>query len=107
MMEFIPYIGPFIALLPALAIAAGISLKAVVAVLILYIIIQQTENNLLVPYIMSRTLEVSPFAVLLTMTVCGALFGIVGIILAVPLVSVLQIFIGDYLKMRGKMKAAK
>lgn len=52
MMEFVPYIGPFIALLPALAIALGISMKATIIIVILYVIIQQIENNVLVPYVM-------------------------------------------------------
>lgn len=97
-MEFIPYVWPFIALLPALAIAAGLWYKAVLVILILYIIIQQIENNLLVPYVMSKTLSISPFAVLFAMTIWASLFGIIGIIIAVPVVSIISIFLEDYLK---------
>ena len=66
-MEFIPYIGPIIALIPALIIGLGISWKAALAITILYIIIQQVENNILVPYVMSRSLELSPFLVFVVM----------------------------------------
>ncbi|MDD5770051.1 MAG: AI-2E family transporter [Candidatus Gracilibacteria bacterium] len=100
MMEFVPYVGPFIALLPALAIALGISFKASVIILILYVAIQQIENNILVPYIMGKTLSLSPFSVLIAMTIGASLFGIIGIIISVPIVSIIQIFLSDYLNKR-------
>jgi predicted PurR-regulated permease PerM len=68
-MEFIPYIGPIIALIPALIIGLGISWKAALIITILYIIIQQVENNFLVPFVMSRSLDLSPFLVFVVMIV--------------------------------------
>ncbi len=98
MMEFVPYVWPILALLPALAIAFGISFKAVIIIVILYIAIQQLENNVLVPYVMWKTLSLSPFAVLIWMMIWWSLLGIVWIIIAVPVVAVIQIFLLDYLK---------
>ncbi len=83
-MEFIPYIGPFLALLPALALAIGMGIAPVVSVLILYILIQQAENNILVPMVMSKTLDLSPFLILLMMMVMASLFGVVGVLIALP-----------------------
>lgn len=100
MMEFIPYIGPFIALLPALAIALWISLKATIIIIILYIIIQQIENNVLVPYVMWKTLSLSPFSVLIAMIIWASLFGIIWIIISVPVIAVIQIFLTPYLEKR-------
>lgn len=97
LMEFIPYIGPFLALLPALAIAAGMGLTPVVSILVLYIIIQQAENNIFVPMVMSKTLDLSPFLILLVMTVMASLLGIFGILLAVPFAAVLRLVINDWL----------
>lgn len=102
LMEFIPYLWPILALLPALAIAAWISVKAVIVILIIYIIIQQIENNLLVPYVMSKSLDLSPFFVLVMMIIWASLFGIIWIIIAIPLRAVLQIFVKDYLKYKKK-----
>ncbi|MDD2916847.1 MAG: AI-2E family transporter [Candidatus Gracilibacteria bacterium] len=96
LMEFIPYIGPFLALLPALAIAAGLGITPIIAVLVLYIIIQQTENNILVPMVMSKSLNLSPFLILLMMTVMASLLGIVGILLAIPFAAILQILVKDF-----------
>lgn len=98
MMEFVPYIWPFIALIPAIAIWLGLWLKATILIFILYIIIQQVENNVLVPYIMWKSLSLSPFSVLIWMTIWWSLFWILWIIIAVPFVAVLQIFVIDYLK---------
>lgn len=70
-MEFIPYIGPLLSLIPALIIGAGISWKVALAITILYLIIQQVENNLLVPFVMSRSLDLSPFLVFVVM-IAGA-----------------------------------
>lgn len=97
LMEFIPYIGPFLALLPALAIAAGMGFTPIVAVFILYILIQQAENNILVPMVMSKALDLSPFLILLTMAIMGSLLGIVGILLAIPFAAILQIVVKDIL----------
>lgn len=98
MMEFVPYVWPILALLPALAIAFWMSFKAVVIIIILYIAIQQLENNVLVPFVMWKTLSLSPFAVLIWMMIGWSLIGIVWIIIAVPIVAIIQVFLIDYLK---------
>jgi predicted PurR-regulated permease PerM len=100
-MEFIPYIWPILAFLPAIAIAIWISFKAFLVVIILYIIMQQIENNLLVPWIMSKTLSISPFFVFLTMTIWASIYGIIGIVLAIPITSVIQIFVRDWLEKKN------
>ena len=102
LMEFIPYIGPFLALLPALAMVAGMGMVPVLSIFALYILIQQTENNILVPLVMSKTLDISPFLILLMMTVMASLFGIVGILLAIPFTAILQIIVKDVLARRKK-----
>jgi predicted PurR-regulated permease PerM len=83
-MEFIPYIGPLIALIPAVIIGLGISWKAALILTALYLIIQRIENDVLVPYVMSKALDLSPFLVFVVMLAGASLGGILGIILAVP-----------------------
>lgn len=100
LMEFIPYIGPFLALLPALAIVASMGITPIISILILYILIQQMENNILVPMIMSKALDLSPFLILLMMTIMASLFGIIGILLAIPFAAILQIITRDALTKR-------
>ena len=97
LMEFIPFIGPILALLPAFAIAAGVSGVAVISVLVLYILIQQAENNIFVPMVMSKTLDLSPLLILVMMTIMANLFGIAGVLLAIPFTAILQIVVKDFL----------
>ena len=95
--EFVPYLGPILALLPALALALGHDIQTVLAVLALYLIIQQLENNVLVPWLMSKSLDLSPFYVLLMTTVGATLGGVVGILVALPIAGILRIFALDLL----------
>ncbi len=99
-MEFIPYIGPILALLPAFIIGIGISWQVALAITILYLIIQQIENNLLVPYVMSRSLDLSPFLVFIVMIAGATLWGILGIILAVPVAAIVRVMYISYSKNR-------
>jgi predicted PurR-regulated permease PerM len=98
--EFIPYIGPFIAAVPAILISftdgGAISGLIVTAV---YYVIQLCENNLLVPLIMKRAVGLSPIAVL-----CAMLMGlsfpevinpVLGVLLAVPVTTIIAIFLDD------------
>jgi predicted PurR-regulated permease PerM len=101
-MEFIPYIWPFIALIPALAIWLWIWINATIIIFVLYILIQQTENNLLVPYVMWKNLSISPFSVLVAMIIWASLFWIIWIIISIPLVSITKIFVNDYIKHKNK-----
>lgn len=98
-MEFIPYIWPIISLIPALIIGLGISWKVALIITVLYILIQQAENNFLVPYIMSRSLDLSPFLVFIVMIMGATLWGVLGIILAVPIAAIVRIL---YIKHKGK-----
>jgi len=68
-MEFIPYIGPLIALIPAVIIGLGISWQAALIITALYLIIQRLENDILVPVVMSKALDLSPFFVFSMMIV--------------------------------------
>lgn len=104
LMEFIPYIGPFIALLPALVIGLWISWKIGFIILILYIIIQQIENNILVPIIMSKSLELSPFLVFIVMLAGWSLGGIIGIILAVPFAAIIRMLTIDYIRRKNTIE---
>lgn len=99
-MEFIPYIGPIISLVPAVIIGLGISWKATLIILIVYVIIQQLENNFLVPFIMSKNLNISPLFVFVIMLFGASLGGVVGIIFAVPAAGVIKVLFNDYIDMK-------
>ena len=89
--ELIPIAGPILSAIPALAVAATISLKKVLVVLIFFLVQQQTESHVLVPRLMSRQVGVSPVTVLVALLIGGDLLGIVGAILAIPTAAILQV----------------
>ena len=103
-MEFIPYVGPILALIPALIIGLWISWKIALAITILYLIIQQVENNILVPYVMSRSLDLSPFLVFIVMIIGASLGGILWIILAVPFAAIGRVVYMNYKKNKTHKK---
>lgn len=89
--ELIPVIGPILSAIPALAVAATVSVQKVVLVLVFFVIQQQTENHLLVPKIMSRQVGVSAVTVIVSLLIGGKLLGILGALLAVPTAAILQV----------------
>lgn len=98
-LEFIPNLGPVVATIPAVLLAAwhGSSwlpmsnLSFAVLVLVLYIVIQQIENNFLVPRIMGEQLNLHPLAVLIVVVAGASLAGVLGIFLAAPVLATLAI----------------
>ncbi len=102
-MEFVPSLGPIIAMIPAvlLALFQGSSFLPLgnfwFAVLVagLYIVIQQIEGNLLLPRILGRSLNLHPLLVLIGIIVGGSLGGILGMLLAAPVLATLRV-VGRY-----------
>ncbi|HTI37394.1 MAG TPA: AI-2E family transporter [Vicinamibacterales bacterium] len=89
--ELIPVIGPFLSAIPALAVAATVSLDKVIFVAIFFVVQQQFENHLLVPRIMSKQVGLSAVMVIVSLLVGGSLLGILGALLAVPTAAILQV----------------
>ena len=84
-LELLPIIGPIISAVPAVLLAATAGLEAVIAALLLYTLVQQVENNLLVPKIQGDAVELHPAAVMFAIVVGGSLAGLLGAILALPI----------------------
>ncbi len=98
LLEFIPNIGPVLSVIPPMVVAALlVSPGKAIAVLILYILIQQFEAYVLVPFVMKQQVELLPAVTLLAVVIFGSLFGFIGVFLAVPLVIVSKIWIYELL----------
>ncbi len=101
--EFIPYIGPFIAAIPAVLI--GLTTGGfwwALGIMLVYYVVQWCENNLLVPLIMRRAVGLSPIAIIVAM-LSGLSFPqivhpILGLLLAVPVTTIIAIFLDDWRK---------
>jgi predicted PurR-regulated permease PerM len=83
-LELLPIIGPIIAAVPAILLAATAGLDAVGAAFILYFGVQQVENNLLVPKIQGNATNLHPSAVMVALIVGATIGGLLGAILALP-----------------------
>jgi predicted PurR-regulated permease PerM len=97
LLELIPNLGPTIAAIPAIIIAfATHGVVSGSAVTVMALMIQQLENNYLVPKIMSSTAKVSPLVVILLILMGSQLAGISGALLAVPLYIMLRSWYSFY-----------
>jgi Predicted permease len=86
-LEWFPIIGPIVAAIPAILIGGSISVPAAIAAALLYIAIQQLENNILVPKVLGDAIELHPAVLIVALVAGGALYGVVGAILAAPVVA--------------------
>lgn len=93
LMNIIPYAGPYIGGAPAVIVAFSQGLGIGVAVLIAIIIIQMLEGNILQTLIISKTTKLNPVIIILGLLVFGHFFGIIGMLLSTPIISVIKVII--------------
>jgi len=91
-LEVVPNIGPFLALIPAsfIALVTGGFFKFIL-VIVAYILIQQLENNIIVPKVMQIVIGINSFLILISIIAGDMLFGPIGVILAIPTLVIVQI----------------
>lgn len=94
--EAIPVVGPIIAGIIAILTAFTVSPVIGVATLALYFVIQQLENNLIVPTVMRRAIGINPLITILALIVGTKLYGVVGAILGVPVAVTIKIIISEF-----------
>ena len=87
-LELVPIIGPTIAAIPAALIGLTAGLEATVLVVALYVVIQQLENNLLVPKIQGDAVRLHPSVVIFAIVLGATIAGLLGAILALPVTAV-------------------
>jgi len=103
--DLIPLIGATIGAVPTIGFAFLDSIGAGVATLIFFIAYQQFENHVLQVTVMSRTVNVNPLTVLVSIIVSVELFGLLGALLAIPGAGVIQVIVRDvYDERRGRLK---
>lgn len=85
LLEIVPNIGPIFSAVPAIAVAfLTFGWPVAIAVTVLYLVVQQLENNLIVPKIMRTNVNINPIVLILGILIGAKLFGVVGALLAVP-----------------------
>lgn len=93
--DIIPYFGPVVGIVPALFFASLGGINKLLWVLLVFIIIQQIESGIIAPKIIGENVGIHPVLVILSLVVAGKFFGILGLLIAVPIASIIKI-IGKY-----------
>ena len=107
LLDMIPNIGATIAgfvLVPTLWAEEG--LTAAIIMLVVVLAYQQLENNVLTPKIQGKAVQLSAFFIIVSVTLFGALLGVLGALTAVPLAATIQIFVQELTKARREQVAA-
>lgn len=94
--ETIPIVGPIVGGAAAVAVAITESPRLAVTVGIYFFVLHQLEANVLVPKVMEKRVGVSPVAVLTALLIGGALWGLIGAILAIPTAAILAVFLEEF-----------
>lgn len=103
--DLIPLVGATLGAIPTVGVAFLAGPGQGVAALIFYVVYQQIENHILQPTIMSRTVDLNPLAVLVSVLVGVELFGILGALLAIPAAGILQVIVRNlYDERHGQLK---
>jgi predicted PurR-regulated permease PerM len=89
--EAVPYLGPLLSAVPALFFALAEGGMTPIWVLLIYLGVQLVENNVISPLIMARSMELHPVAVIFSMLICVDVFGILGVLVATPMVAIVEI----------------
>lgn len=91
--NIIPYIGPYIGAIPIILVAFTSSEKVGIATLFIIIFIQIIESYVLQPIIMSKSMKLHPVTILISLLLFGYFFGIIGMVLAMPIISIVKTII--------------
>jgi predicted PurR-regulated permease PerM len=89
----VPYVGPIIAITPALIIAFIDSPAMILKVIIVMIVVQLAEGKFISPQVMGKKLDIHPITIIFIILTAGNLFGIMGIILAIPGYAILKVLV--------------
>lgn len=100
--DIIPYIGPFLGFVPAVFIAYFMDPIKALWVTIFFVLIQWVENNIIAPKVIGDTTGMHPLVVLISIIIGGGIFGVLGMVLAVPVVAI-SIILSRYISKKIKI----
>ncbi|MFJ7825798.1 AI-2E family transporter [Psychrobacillus sp. NPDC096623] len=106
MMNVIPFLGPYISVIPAIIIALIQEPKLAIYVAIIMLVAQQIESNFITPNVMGRSLDIHPLTVITIILAAGNIAGLWGIILAIPTYAVIKVILKNIYAHREGIKDA-
>jgi predicted PurR-regulated permease PerM len=93
LVEFIPYLGPIMSAAVAILVALGTDPTLALWTLGLFIVVQQSENNILQPLVQRQAVEIPPVLLMVVLFGMGLLFGVPGVLVATPLLAVVLVLV--------------
>jgi putative permease len=100
--EGIPNLGPVLSAIPPVSVMLITDPAKAAWVVALFVLVQQVENNLIVPLVMGNRLNVHPWALIFMMLVMGELFGLLGVFLATPTTAILGVIYEEWIPKPGR-----
>lgn len=91
--NIIPYVGPYIGIMPSVFVALSDSVSKLIAVVIVVIIVQQLDGNLVYPNVIGKSLNIHPLTIIIILLAAGNIAGLMGMILAIPLYAVIKVIV--------------
>ena len=102
--DIIPYFGPYIGAIPAVIVGFTISPITGVCVVISILVVQMLENNFYQPLIMGHTMKLHPVTIMLGLLIFGHFFGILGMVIATPVIACFKVFFEFFNEKFGLME---
>ncbi len=90
-LDAVPIVGVAIATVPTVLLALTVSIPAAIIVVVAYVLYQQVENYVIVPRVYRGTLQISSFAVLVSVIIGSELLGILGVLMALPIAAAIPV----------------
>ena len=100
--EFVPYLGPLIAAIPAVFLALTVSPTLAIVVALVYYVIQLMENNIIVPKLMQKVIGLNPVVSIAVLLIGFKVAGVAGAILSIPVATAVSVFIRDVFERNTK-----
>ena len=98
LLEIVPNLGPVLSTVPAVVVASSQSYFLGLSTVALYFIVQQLENNLIVPLVMKKTVGLNPIITLVALLIGGELGGVLGVVLAIPFTLFIEVVLMEIIK---------
>lgn len=88
--NIIPFIGPYIGGIPAILVGLSVNLNKGIIILVIVLLLQFIESTFIHPMIMSKSLKLNPITIIMGLIVFGYFFGIMGMLISTPLISIIK-----------------
>lgn len=94
----IPFLGPFLAIAPAILVGASHGPWMILKVIVVFVVVQQIESNIVSPQIIGQRLNIHPLTIILLLLAAGSLYGLIGLLLATPFYAIFKVLLQNFYK---------